>query len=297
MLASLVPGAPHTSVLLHSYGSGLAQAFIYGAVDETWGSAVQDNDHQLLLLSKWMANAALQAAEGSQRPCRAGAASHTGQNMPCRAILRLASCVASTSHGRPQRRRGAAPASGTGSCKEVAQQLLRLCAAVPSEQKAEAVPATVLVLVRVIQPVLARMLDATEADVTSQQSASQAAQQADHATRWRFLLGNTLPRMLERMQLPEDRTVLWWRTAAGLIQLPGSNGTSSVAGMPDQEPAGAACELALVMLSELCMGQAPHAAVAMLRRWGRGDEGALRKAMADMESLHARAVSIDLELI
>ena len=254
--------------------------------------AVQDNVSQLLSLANWMADAALQAssADGSQAPYRAGAASPRSKNRPCRAVLWLAACVALPPTGQLQGH-VATPAPDTGRHRAAAQQLLRVCAAVPSEQKAEAVPATILVLVRVLQPLFACMLGADMAEMPTEQAASQVAHQPDEALRWRFLLGNTLPRMLEELQLPEDRIVRWWRAAAGLSQVPAAGSRSSAGVMPDQEAARAACELAYMILSTLCMGHAPHAAVAMLQCWRRGSEGGPRQSMADLEALHARAVS------
>jgi hypothetical protein len=150
----------------------------------------------------------------------------------------------------------------------------------------------VLVLVAVLQPVIAGMLEAgAEAVAAVDEGVPDQAAGEPHRALWRFLLGNTLPRMLEALHLPQSRVLAWWRAAAALDDSL-ADGTSAER---YDEAAAAACELAAVLLAELAMGQAPHATVAILRRWrGEAEEGR-RRAMADLEALHAQAVELKLE--
>lgn len=141
---------------------------------------------------------------------------------------------------------------------------------------------------------------------------------------WRFLLGNTLLRMLGHISIHDSRSAAWWRSAAGTYGrattssaqtmqptfsaekgalpagVPGSTesqtGASEGSGEGQDECEDAAAEMAVVMMSELLARQSPHTTRRMMTMWASGELGAVRKQLTDMELLHARAAGLRLSL-
>ena len=239
-------------------------------------------------MTAWMVGAAFMHAQHCGQP-RAGpssAADDSQESMGARVVLWLAACavLGPTPGGsvpQPRTEIAAAAAAGKASRLAAAQKLLMLQATLPPGEQHLA--GLVALLLHLLQPTIGSMLGLPPEDPQADPGPP-----AESAPRWRFLLGNTLLRLLERLPLPEDRALQWWRTAAAMqpaevIEEPG----------PMAPEAAAARELAAVLLSELCMGQEPHLTCSSLRHWAGGACGPARQAIADVELLHAQAVSLD----
>ena len=253
---------------------------------------VQVGAEDFVYLSTWMAGAALMHADhcsdnGTGSTTGSALAESSQDSTGSRVTLWLAACAAI---GLPQGAAASqAPADavaalvgGTGSRVAAAQKLLMLQAALPPEETQQA--ALVAVLLQLLQPAISSMLGLPPGDSTADLQPP-----ADSAARWRFLLGNTLLRVLEQMPLLVDRAFQWWQKAAGL-QWDTAGEEAGAVGLE----AAAACELATVLLSELCMGQAPHLTCSMLRRWAGAPVGSAGQALAGVESMHAQAIGLEL---
>ena len=163
-----------------------------------------------------------------------------------------------------------------------AQKLLMLQAILLPEEQLEAEP--VALFLYLLQPTISSMLGLPPEDFPADPGPPGEA-----AARWRFLLGNTLLRLLEQLPLPENRALQWWRRAAGIQR---ADGIEEAAAMAPE--AAAACKLAALLLSELGMGQAPHLTCAMLQRWAGRADGSPERALAGVEFPHARAIGLEL---
>jgi hypothetical protein len=131
---------------------------------------------------------------------------------------------------------------------------------------------------------------------------------------WRFLLGNTLLRMLGHLRVSLAGPAAWWRAAAAGMPdaslaageqieqaaaharaLPAgqlSREEPAAASWPGGEIADAAAELAVVMLCELAARQSPCMTRALIREWARRRSGAVKM---DLEQLHARAAGLCID--
>ena len=104
---------------------------------------------------------------------------------------------------------------------------------------------------------------------------------------WRFLLGNTLLRMLSHLKLDRVQLQTWQQLALGTA---GSRHPS-----PLRAEEEAALEVLLVMLPEFCMQQAPVLTGQIFREWESGRAGLLKQRLAELEVRHARAIGLALQ--
>ena len=138
--------------------------------------------------------------------------------------------------------------------------------------------------------------------------------------KWRFLLGNTMLRMLGHVELSSGLIQHWQALAVGAISMdtsagagasvPGIGSATSTAdvqaahdSMPTNRGAAmstvdlrAAVEMLMVMLPELCMQQAPSLTCCKLAEWESGKAGEAKQRHAAVELQHAYAVGVDLEI-
>jgi len=115
--------------------------------------------------------------------------------------------------------------------------------------------------------------------------------QVQDKDRWRFLLGNTLMRMLGHLKLDQDQMQHWKllaRDQSAVSTLAASKCNSY------SEEERAALEMLMVMLPEFCMLQAPALACSLIGDWKMGKFGQLRQAFAEVEFRHASAVGMAL---
>ena len=139
--------------------------------------------------------------------------------------------------------------------------------------------------------------------------------------KWRFLLANTMLRMLAHVELSSSLIQHWQALAVGTSSMDTSAGTGASApqvgcaatstadmqaahdGMPSNWGAAvstaevhAAVDMLMVMLPEFCMRQAPALTLCKLAEWELGRAGEAKQRLAAVELRHARAVGVELEL-
>ncbi len=115
------------------------------------------------------------------------------------------------------------------------------------------------------------------------------AEELPDQEQWAFLVGNTLLRVLGHLPVPAAGAAKWWFRAARPDQPSGVGSQQHGDGN-----ASAAADLGMVLLSELCVKQPAHLTCALLGRWARGNEGNVKKEMAELELLHARRIALNL---
>ena len=145
--------------------------------------------------------------------------------------------------------------------------------------------------------------------------------QVPGADAWRFLMGNTLLRMLGHLQLSDDQIQHWQALAMGSVALNASTGPSKPGGSAHAragtasdvetgqheawgkagaasltEEARGAQEMLMVMLPEICMRQAPVLTCAVIREWKSEEAGPIRQGLAGIEIRHASANAISLQV-
>ncbi len=109
---------------------------------------------------------------------------------------------------------------------------------------------------------------------------------------WRFLLGNTLLRMLSHLKLDQDQLQMWQQVARDRHALSRAASKESChVGVEKQ----AAMEMLLMLLPEFCMQQAPVLTSQILRKWESGSAGLLKQKLAELEFRHACAVGVVLQ--
>lgn len=116
--------------------------------------------------------------------------------------------------------------------------------------------------------------------------------QVKGSAEWRFLLGNTLLRMLSHLKLDQVQLQTWQQLARS------SQALSTAASRqlsPVKAEEQAALEMLLVMLPEFCMQQAPVLTGQTLSEWKAGRDGLLKQKLAELEIRHARAVGLVLQ--
>ncbi|CAL8471989.1 g11531 [Coccomyxa elongata] len=228
-----------------------------------------------------------------------------GQDLAARTVFWLAACVASgaklwdTSSGAG----AAVPATDAAQplvpgCYGRAQLLVQLYTALHPRSQTELEHAILLLLAHMLQPAAALLLGvpldggvaATQVCPMDKERGGNEAVQRD-GLRWKFLLGNTLLRILGHLHLPEETgaSALWFRAACS--DQPSNMGSE---GMLRQDSAKAAAELGLVMLSELCTWQPPHMTCFLLGHWAGGSEGPVKEEMAKLELQHASSSGLQL---
>ena len=109
---------------------------------------------------------------------------------------------------------------------------------------------------------------------------------------WRFLLGNTLLRMLSHLKCDQDQRQKWRMLARDGHDTPlADKQYGSVIAEEEQ----AALDVLLVMLPEFCMQQPPVLTGHLVREWELGKAGQLKQRLAELEVRHARAVGVALQ--
>ena len=129
---------------------------------------------------------------------------------------------------------------------------------------------------------------------------------------WRYLLGNTLLRMLGRLPLSPELTQ--HRQAASLSPFTATASLKPDASTGDRcevapehseredrpgyirttEEQDAALEMLMVMLPEYGMRQPPVLTVILLHQWNSGESRQLRRGLAEIEFRHAHVNGVDL---
>ena len=130
---------------------------------------------------------------------------------------------------------------------------------------------------------------------------------------WRYLLGNTLLRMLGRLPLSLELTQP--RQAASLRPFTAAAGLKPEASICEKhavapehtqcedtpghvratEEQAAALEMLMLMLPEYSMRQPPVLTVVLLHRWRSGEMGQLKRGLAEIEFQHAHVIALALE--
>ena len=129
--------------------------------------------------------------------------------------------------------------------------------------------------------------------------------------KWRYLLGNTLLRMLGQLPLSAELTQHWQAAALAPSSKPApetrDRGQAKLTPQADAmsavtitEAGTAALEMLMVMLPEFCMRQPVVLTISLLHHWRSGDvdvgrAGRVRQGLAEIEFRHARANKVDLE--
>ena len=124
--------------------------------------------------------------------------------------------------------------------------------------------------------------------------------------KWRYLLGNTLLRMLGYLPLSTELTLYWQAAALAASAKPGPDtGDRGQAELTRQahvtstlgitEGGEAALEMLMVMLPEFCTRQPMVLTVSLLHQWRSGDVGLVRRGLAEIEFRHARLNRLDLD--
>ena len=130
--------------------------------------------------------------------------------------------------------------------------------------------------------------------------------------KWRFLLGNTLLRMLGQLPLSAELTHHWQATAlaASIKPAPGTRDrgqaklalqANAMSAVNITEKGKAALEMLMVMLPEFCMRQPMVLTISLLHQWRSlytyvGHAGRVRQELAEIEFRHARANNVDLKV-
>lgn len=129
--------------------------------------------------------------------------------------------------------------------------------------------------------------------------------------KWRFLLGNTLLRMLAHLPLSAELTHHWQATAlaASIKPAPGTRDkgqaqlalqANAMSAVNVTEKGKAALEMLMVMLPEFCMRQPVVLTISLLHQWRSGDvdvgrAGRVRQGITEIEFRHARANKVGLK--
>ena len=217
---------------------------------------------------------------------------------------------------------------------EAALDVRRLHASLEAGSRQQSAADAVIVILHLLQPLIAdafglgnggaphslRNPEENAAGASEQPEATEQVKGAagllagELGSEWRFLLGNTLLKLLDRAGLPRfggsgsewpNQGLRIWDSTAGRSRAAGNEeidevfDTSGVASQPEQSGSGAGQavgELTLLMLGELMEGVRPDQTRQLLQLWAEGQCGGSLQEVGEAELQHALLAGFTLSV-